>query len=129
VKILVMDLDGTICIDDSSVDYSDKKPREDVVTLIKKYKVDGFKIVISTARNMRTYNGNIQLININTLPIIISWLEKHNIPYDEILVGKPWCGNDGFYVDDKAIRPSEFINNSYEDILKILNHEASISKD
>ena len=123
-----MDLDGTICIDDSSADYSDRKPRDDVVNLIKKYKIDGFKIVISTARNMRTYNGNIQLINTNTLPIIISWLEKHNIPYDEILVGKPWCGNDGFYVDDKAIRPSEFINNSYEDILKILNHETSISK-
>ncbi len=45
---------------------------------------------------MRTYEGNVGKINVNTLPIIIDWLERHNVPYDEIYVGKPWCGHDGF---------------------------------
>jgi len=62
---------------------------------------------------MRTYEGNIGLINANTLPIIHDWLTRHKIPFDEILVGKPWCGFEGFYVDDKTIRPSEFVNLSY----------------
>ncbi len=69
----------------------------------------GFRIVISTARNMNTYGGNVGQINIKTLPTILSWLDRHDIPYDEVLVGKPWCGFEGFYVDDKAIRPDEFV--------------------
>ncbi|HFM3427384.1 TPA: capsular biosynthesis protein, partial [Escherichia coli] len=45
--------------------------------------------------------------------------EKNNVPYDEIYVGKPWCGHEGFYVDDKAIRPNEFVNLSYNEIKKL----------
>ena len=44
----------------------------------------------------------------NTLPIIKDWLLANNVPYDEIIIGKPWCGMNGFYVDDRAIGPSEF---------------------
>ncbi|TOH10543.1 capsular biosynthesis protein, partial [Vibrio parahaemolyticus] len=75
------------------------------------------------ARNMRTYEGNIGKINIHTLPIITKWLNEHNVPYDEILVGKPWCGHDGFYIDDRAIRPSEFVNLSYSQITQLLEKE------
>ena len=57
------------------------------------------------------------------MPGIISWLEKHNVPYDEIHVGKPWCGFNGFYVDDKSIRPSEFVSLSYEEIMVLLAKE------
>ena len=77
----------------------------------------------NTSRNMNSYNNNIGLINKNTLPIIINWLDENNIPYDEIYVGKPWCGHEGFYVDDKAIRPSEFINKTYEEIVELLRKE------
>ena len=45
---------------------------------------------------MRTYQGNTGKITANTLPIILKWLEKYNVPYDEIYIGKPWCGMDGF---------------------------------
>ncbi|EFN9551897.1 capsular biosynthesis protein, partial [Escherichia coli] len=67
--------------------------------------------------------NNIGLINKNTLPVIINWLDKNDIPYDEIYVGKPWCGHEGFYVDDKAIRPSEFVNKTYEEIVELLGKE------
>jgi capsule biosynthesis phosphatase len=69
---------------------------------------------------MRTHDGDISKINIHTLPIIINWLERHNVPYDGIIVGKPYCGTEGFYVDDRAIRPNEFINKDIEEINKIL---------
>ena len=88
-----------------------------------KYKKDGFDIVISTSRNMLTYQNNLGKINANTLPVIIEWLNKYQIPFDEIYVGKPWCGDEGFYIDDKAIRPSEFLKFSYEEIVKILDFE------
>jgi capsule biosynthesis phosphatase len=59
-------------------------------------------------------------INAVTLPLIIKWLDKHNIPYDEVHVGKPWCGQDGFYVDDRAVRPDEFVGKSYTEIRVLL---------
>ena len=109
MKTVVMDLDGTLTIDEPGAPYADRKPRLDVVEKLRAMREQGFRIVISTARNMNTYGGNVGQINIKTLPTILSWLDRHDIPYDEVLVGKPWCGFEGFYVDDKAIRPDEFV--------------------
>lgn len=122
MKTLVVDLDGTLTLDKKG-DYATKEPNISVIKQLREYSSNGFKIVIATARNMRTYEGNVGKINIHTLPVITEWLNKHEVPYDEILVGKPWCGFDGFYIDDKAIRPSEFAENSYEEILNILEKE------
>ena len=95
--------------------------------LMKEYKKDGFTIVILTARNMRTYDGNIGKLNIHTLPGIIEWLDAHQVPYDEVVVGKPWCGYDGFYVDDKAVRPSEFVSKTFEEITALIESENTCS--
>ncbi|ANA14209.1 MULTISPECIES: hypothetical protein [Acetobacter] len=121
MKRLIMDLDDTLTLTDASKSYSEKKPNIEVVEKLREYKQAGFEIVIQTARNVRTYNGNVGKINANTLPVIIDWLRKHDIPFDEIYVGKPWCGTEGFYVDDKAIRPDEFLKYSSEEIRKLLN--------
>lgn len=121
MKRLIMDLDDTLTLTDASKSYSEKKPNIEVVEKLRAYKQAGFEIVIQTARNVRTYNGNVGKINANTLPVIIDWLRKHDIPFDEIYVGKPWCGTEGFYVDDKAIRPDEFLKYSSEEIRKLLN--------
>lgn len=123
MKTIIIDLDGTLTIDDDKVDYCDKNPNLALIETIKEYKKMGFKITIFTSRNMRTFNNDIEKIKTHTLPIITSWLDKHKIPYDDIIVGKPWCGFDGFYVDDKAIRPSEFINLKYEEIKELLKKE------
>jgi capsule biosynthesis phosphatase len=72
---------------------------------------------------MRTYEGNVGKISAHTLPIIVTWLQEHDVPYDEIHVGKPWCGHEGYYVDDRAIRPSEFLKYSHEEIVDLLRRE------
>jgi len=122
MKRLIMDLDDTLT-QNYEGSYIDVSPNEAVVAKLREYKAKGFEIVINTSRNMRTYSGNVGLINANTLPVILGWLEKHDVPYDEIYTGKPWCGNEGFYVDDKSIRPSEFATLSYEEIVDILSCE------
>jgi capsule biosynthesis phosphatase len=124
MKKLIVDLDGTITQANTN-DYKNVLPNFELIKSLKKYKKLGFTIVISTARNMRTYEGNVGKINIHTLPIITEWLEKHEVPYDEILVGKPWCGHEGFYIDDRAIRPSEFNSMSFEDIIALIDKEKS----
>jgi capsule biosynthesis phosphatase len=122
MKTLVIDLDGTLTID-TPVPYQDKLPNMEVIATLREYRAKGFRIVIHTARNMRTHHGCVGLINVHTLPIVLEWLAKHDVPYDEIEVGKPWCGFDGFYIDDKSVRPSEFISLSYEEIQELLKKE------
>jgi capsule biosynthesis phosphatase len=124
LKRLVFDLDGTLTHDDPQASYAERRPNAAMVEKLRAYRADGFEIVICSSRNMRTYEGQIGKINANTLPVILDWLARHDIPYDEIHVGKPWCGTEGFYVDDKAIRPSEFLTLSHEEIHALLAREA-----
>ena len=120
MKKIVIDLDETIT-EKSDLPYPEKIPNEQVVAKLIQYKKAGFEIAIHTARNMRTHGGNVGLICAKTLPVIHAWLLKNNIPFDEIFIGKPWCGEGGFYVDDKAIRPSEFTDLEYHEIQSMIN--------
>ncbi|MGF1706173.1 capsular biosynthesis protein [Enterovibrio baiacu] len=122
MRKLIVDLDHTITLGNTS-DYKSVSPNIPVIKQLRNYKNQGFEIVISTARNMRTYEGNVGKINIHTLPTIVAWLDEHNVPYDEILVGKPWCGKEGFYIDDRAIRPSEFASKTPNEINALLKQE------
>lgn len=121
-KRLVIDIDGVIAAKEDR-EYKDLSPNSEIVDKIREYKEDGFYIILNTARNMRTFEGRIGKINAETAPTLRKWLDQHNIPYDEIHFGKPWCGHDGFYIDDNAIRPSEFQNKSHEEILEMLENE------
>jgi capsule biosynthesis phosphatase len=124
MKRLVFDLDGTLTHDDPATPYAERAPNLAMVRKLRAYREAGFEIVICSARNMRTYGGDIGKINANTLPVILDWLGRHDIPYDEVHVGKPWCGTEGFYVDDKAIRPSEFLALTHDEIHALLRQEA-----
>lgn len=124
MKRLIIDLDDTLTLSDPTLSYANKEPNLLVIAKVKSYKLQGFEIVIYSARNMRTFNNSVGRINANTLPVIVEWLNKHEIPYDELHVGKPWCGLQGFYVDDKAIRPSEFISMDHDQISELVNAKA-----
>ncbi|MFY0624559.1 MAG: capsular biosynthesis protein [Pelagimonas sp.] len=119
MKRLVIDVDNTLTLGDTS-DYAKVAPNLEVIGTLRAYKELGFEIVLHTARNMRTHKSNVGRINAVTLPILTTWLEEHDVPYDEIWTGKPWCGEAGFYVDDKAIRPDEFSRMTYPEIRHLL---------
>ncbi len=121
-----MDLDGTMTREDPSQSYADKEPDLEVVAKIREYKALDYTIVLYTARSMRTFGNSIGLIAAHTLPIIIDWLKAHDIPYDEIHIGKPWCGTEGFYVDDRAIRPDEFTSLSLEQIRALIGKTSAV---
>ena len=116
----VCDIDGTLCpIKSKEERYEDLVPYLDMVEKLRYYQKNGAKIVLFTSRNMNSYSGNIGLINKNTAKILLTWLEKWDIPYDEIIYGKPWPGKKGFYVDDRTVRPDEFLARSTEELDKI----------
>jgi len=124
MKRLVFDLDGTLALDEPERSYAERRPNLEVMAKLREYRAQGFEIIICSARNMRTHQNSVGKINALTLPVILEWLAKHDVPYDEIHVGKPWCGTEGFYIDDKAVRPSEFMALSLDEIQALLAKEA-----
>lgn len=116
----VFDIDGTLCpIKKKDERYEDLVPYSEMVEKIREYKAGGAKITLLTSRNMNSYNGNIGMINANTAKVLLAWLDKWDIPYDEIVYGKPWPGHHGFYVDDRTVRPNEFLELSVDEMDKL----------
>lgn len=114
---LIVDIDGTLCpIKKSDEGYEDLIPFPEMVEKLRNYQRSGATITLYTSRNMNSYEGNLGVINVKTAPILLDWLDKWEIPYDELLLGKPWPGTVGFYVDDRAIRPKEFMEHSIEEL-------------
>ena len=120
----VFDVDGTLCpVKREDERYEDIVPYPEMVEKIREYKNGGAKIILLTSRNMNSFNGNIGLINANTAKILLAWLDKWEIPYDEIVYGKPWPGHHGFYVDDRTVRPTEFLTKSISELDEIVRRD------
>lgn len=118
---IIFDIDGTLCpIKPAGVSYEELIPDPQMVKKIRELHALGYEIAFSTSRNMRTHQGNIGRINATTAPLIVSWLAKWEIPFDELHLGKPWPGESGFYVDDRAIRPKEFMSLTELEIMDLL---------
>ncbi|RKD34833.1 HAD family hydrolase [Lacrimispora algidixylanolytica] len=116
----VVDIDGTLCpIKSMEEKYEDLIPHREMVERLRYYNENGAKIVMYTSRNMKSYQGNIGLINAHTAKVLLEWLDRWQIPYNEIIYGKPWPGPSGFYVDDRAVRPDEFLKYTPEELKNI----------
>ncbi len=121
---IVIDVDGTLCpIKPADRSYRDMVPYADMVAKIREYRALGFRIALYTARNMRTYQGNVGIINAVTAPELVDWLRRWDIPFDELYFAKPWAGEGGFYVDDRAVRPHEFLSMSYQELVERMQHD------
>lgn len=123
-KVVVIDVDGTLTGKrEDGQSYADVCATQSVVQKVRSLKEQGYWIILYTSRNMRTHGGNIGRIMRHTAPVLVEWLARHDIPYDELHFGKPWCGHDGFYVDDRAIRPREFVTMDREEIESLFRRD------
>jgi capsule biosynthesis phosphatase len=121
-RCIVLDIDGTLCPKrNHDQEYADLEPYPEMCARVREYVAEGFYIILHSSRNMNTYDGNVGLIYANTAKVLHAWLEKHQIPYNELHLGKPWVGAGGFYVDDKSIRPDEFLKCSYDEICSLIS--------
>ena len=123
-KVIVIDVDGTLAAGrEPDQTYADLRVVPGVAQKVRSLKKQGYWIILYTSRNMRTYGGNIGQIMCHTAPVLVEWLARHEIPYDELHFGKPWCGHDGFYVDDRALRPREFVTLDFEEIEAVFRRD------
>jgi capsule biosynthesis phosphatase len=99
---ICIDIDGVICkLKKENELYQDLMPVDGSVERIMQLKESGHYIILYTARRMKTHNANIAKVIADIGKITLDWLERHNIPYDEIIFGKPWAD---VYIDDNAFR-------------------------
>ena len=114
-NVLVVDVDGTLCpIKAAGQSYKDMQPEPRMLARLQEMAGLGWRIIIHSARGMRSHDGNAGEISAHVLPVLLEWLRRHEVPFHEIHVGKPWPGHNGYYIDDRSVRPREFIENSLE---------------
>ena len=105
---LNVDIDKTICESPQGKDYSKCRPIEPVCAKLREENNKGTYIILYTSRNVRTFKGNIGLLNKHTNIVLAEWLKNNNIPYDEIYFNKPLGFGDLNYIDDKFLSIEEF---------------------
>ena len=101
-KRIVIDVDGVLADDsDPEVEYANREAYPFAVEFVKKLKEAGHKIIIQTARYMMKYDGNQENAKYHGIFELRCWLQKYDIPYDEIYMGK---ASGSYYLDDRAIK-------------------------
>ena len=103
-QTIVFDVDDTI-LTTKNRDYANSQPMMEVIEGMRALKEAGWYIILQTARGMGRSGGDIETVREEVTKEITSFCEKFDVPYDMLLLGKPWAA---WYVDDKALRPEEF---------------------
>lgn len=104
---LVVDLDKTLCSKKKDNEtYADVLPYNNIIEILNNLHSLGADVYIESARNMLTQNNNESKVIKNVGLTTLKWLEDNNIEYDGLKFGKTM---GSCYIDDKALRPKEFI--------------------
>ena len=111
-KTFVFDLDGTICVEKPKgtpkEEYSNVKPNDEIINHMKILHELGHYIIIHTARHMKTMNNDVKKVENAVGDITKQWLNKYDVPYDELIFGKP-LGT--YYIDDRSVLIDDFTKN------------------
>lgn len=126
---ILMDIDDTISrVDytlydhDDEIDFTQAIPNMKMINKIKELISKGINVTLYTARGMPLTNDAEQA-RATRIDDLQCWLYKIGLGDIEVIFGKQWCWMEGFYVDDRSIRPSEFLENDLDGIKKILSDE------
>lgn len=103
---IVVDIDGTLCESSDGSDYGNVKPITAVINMVNKCYDAGYYVTIFTARGMNRFNSDKLACEYHFAEITKVWLAQHTVKYNELIFGKP---SADFYIDDKGIRPDEFL--------------------
>lgn len=87
-RTLAVDLDGVVAQAREDLDYANAEPVPGAREALARLRAEGWLIALHTARHF------------NHLETTRQWLDRHGIPYDHIVMGKPTAR---YYIDDRAI--------------------------
>lgn len=105
--VFVVDLDKTICEErQDNESYAEVQPKVDLINVLNALHSNGAVILIDSARNMLTQQNDEAKVIKNVGLTTLQWLQDHNVEYDGFRFGK---SIGSCYIDDKALRPNEFL--------------------
>jgi hypothetical protein len=87
--VIFIDIDGTICTEESPFDRPLAEPLPGAVGAINGYVDSGHTVVLWTGRGWDQYR------------VTKRWLDEHGFKYDQLLMGKPIAN---LIIDDRARR-------------------------
>jgi capsule biosynthesis phosphatase len=123
-RSLVVDVDGTLCpIRQAHELYSELVPEERMLSRLRELHAEGWHIILHSARGMRSNDGNPGKIAKNVTPELLKWLARYEIPFDELHLAKPWPGHQGMYIDDRAVRPREFVELNFDQLEELMERD------
>ena len=86
---LIIDIDGTICDEKRQFSRSLAKPIPYAIQSLKELKKKGYILILYSARTWAEYE------------MTLSWLETNDVPFDQLILGKP---EGDYWIDDRAIK-------------------------
>jgi beta-phosphoglucomutase-like phosphatase (HAD superfamily) len=87
-RTLAVDLDGVVAVIREDLDYAKCEVVPGAREALRELRKKGWLIALHTARHF------------NHFTITREWLEKNQIPFDHIIMGKPTAR---YYIDDRAV--------------------------
>ena len=106
---VIVDLDGTLTIDEKRVPYPEKRLNDAVAAAVGRAPERGYGVMVMTARGMRTWKNDRAKVEEHVRPGVEAWLAAKAVSPEQVHVGKPWCGPRGYYVDDRNLHLEEFV--------------------
>lgn len=106
---VVLDLDGTLTIDDQRLPYPERQPNLSIRAAADAAREAGWGVMVMTARGMRTHHHVREAVEKHVRPGVERWLSDQAFEADEVHVAKPWCRTGGFYVDDRNLHLEEMV--------------------
>jgi uncharacterized HAD superfamily protein len=87
--VILIDIDGTVCSEESPFDRPLAKPIDGAVRAVNRYKDEGHIVVFWTGRGWEQYR------------VTKAWLDQNDFRYDQLLMGRPIAN---LIIDDRARR-------------------------
>lgn len=109
-KTIVCDVDDTISVHHNR-DYKNAIPNLPLIKKLNALYDAGWEIIYQTARGQLSFNGDIELIEKHRRPVLEEWMHRHGVKYTQLSFQKKLAQ---YYIDDKAIRPDEFLDMKLE---------------
>ncbi len=101
----IVDFDNTLSFA-TNRDWDNAVPNGKLIAILNRLYDEGNDVCIFTARGHLSCHGDRVLAEETYREGMEQWLSKHNVKYNVLSFAKP-LGD--FYIDDRAIKPEEFV--------------------
>jgi hypothetical protein len=123
VPLIAVDFDGTCCNMEFPMIGA---PKPGVKEALTRFRELGYQIMIWTCRtshfNYDVFGGDPRqpTMERDRVKEMVAWLDKHEIPYDEVDDGSRGKPGADFYIDDKGIRFDESLGYNWATITQFV---------